>query len=51
MGDRDHSHPGVQLMAWNVTEEKRQKRYFAPTYLKLLTKSILPVGKMQSAAG
>ena len=46
----DHSYPGVQLAAWDVTEEKLHQGYFLATYLKLLTTSILPVGKLRSAA-
>ena len=50
MRGRDHSYPGVQLAAWNVTEEKLHQIYFPATYLKLLTISILPVGQLRSAA-
>ena len=50
MRGRDHSYPGVQLAAWNVTEEKFHQIYFPATYLKLLTISILPVGQLRSAA-
>ena len=50
MCGRDHSYPGVQLAAWNVTEEKLNQRYFPVTYLKLLTTSILLVGQQRSAA-
>ena len=46
----DHSYPGVQLAAWDVTEEKFHEGYFFATYLKLLTTSILPVGQLPSAA-
>ena len=46
----DHSYPGVQLAAWNVTKEKLHQIYFPATYLKLLTTSILPVGQLRSAA-
>ena len=43
----DHSYPGVRLAAWNVTEETLYQGYFLVTYLKLLTTSILPVGKLR----
>ena len=46
----DHSHPGVQLAAWNANREKLHPRYFLATYLKLLTTSILPLEQLQSAA-
>ena len=46
----DHSYLGVQFAAWNVTEENLLQRYFPPTYLKLLTTSILPTGQLRSAA-
>ena len=46
----DHSYLGVQFAAWNVTKENIHQRYFPPTYLKLLTTSILPAGQLQSAA-
>ena len=46
----DHSYPGVQLAAWNVTKEKLHQIYFRATYLKLLTTSTLPVGQQRSAA-
>ena len=42
----DHPYTGLQLPAWNVTEEKHQQRYFSVTYLKLLVTSILPVGQL-----
>ena len=45
----EHSYPGVQLEAWDVTEKKLHQRYFLATYLKLLTTSILPVGQLRSA--
>ena len=45
----DHSHPGVQLVPWNVTEEKLHQRYFLATYFKLLTTPILSVGQLRSA--
>ena len=45
----DHSYPGVQLAAWNVTKEKLHQIYFHATYMKLLTNSILPVGQLRSA--
>ena len=44
----DHSYPGVQLAAWNVTIEKLHQIYFLATYLKLLATSILPVGRLRS---
>ena len=46
----DCSYPGVQLAAWNVTEEKCHQKYFPATYLKLFTTPFLPVGQLQSAA-
>ena len=46
----DHSYPGVQLAAWNVTEEKLHQRYYSANYLQLLTTFILPVGQLRSAA-
>ena len=32
----DHSYSGASVAVWNVTEEKRNQRYFPVTYLKLL---------------
>ena len=46
----DHSYPGVQLAAWNVTEEKLHQRYYSENYLQLLTTFVLPVGQLQTAA-
>ena len=47
----DHSYPGAQLTAWNVTKEKIYQRYYLPgTYLKLLLTSMLPVGQLRSTA-
>ena len=47
----DHSYPGAQLAAWNVTKEKIYQRYYLPgTYLKLLPTSILAVGQLRSTA-
>ena len=43
----DHSYPGVQLAAWNITKEKVPQIHFPATYLKLLTTSILPVGQLR----
>ena len=43
----NHSNAGVDLVAWNVTEEKLDQKYYPVTYLKLLTTSILPVGQLQ----
>ena len=45
----DHSYPGVQLAAWNVTKEKLHQIYFLVTYLKLLAASMIPVGRLGSA--
>ena len=45
----DHSYPGVQLAAWNVTIEKLHQIYFLATYVKLLATSILPVGRLRLA--
>ena len=42
----DHSYPGVQLAAWNVTIEKLHQIFFLVTYLELLATSILPVGRL-----
>ena len=50
MRGRDHSYPGVQIGAWNVTEKKLHQRYIPVTYLKLLTTSVLPVGQLRPAA-
>ena len=38
----DHSYPGVQLAAWNVTEDQLHPANF----LKLVTTPILPVGQL-----
>ena len=38
----DHFYPGVQLEAWNVTED----RYFPGNFLELVTTKILPVGQL-----
>ena len=46
----DHSYTSVQLATWNATKEKLHQIYFAVTYLKLLTTSILPMGQLSSAA-
>ena len=35
----DHSYPGVQLVTWNVTEEKLHQIYSPATYLKSQLKS------------
>ena len=48
MCGEDHPYPGVQLAAWNATEEKLHQRYFPANYLKLLTISILTVGQLRS---
>ena len=40
----DHPYPGVQLAAWNVTEDQLHRRYFTVNILKLVTIPILPVG-------
>ena len=45
MRGEDHSYPSVQLAASNFSKGKLYQRYFAVTYLKLLTTSILPVDK------
>ena len=45
----DHSYPGVQLAAWNVTIEKLHQIYCLATYLKLLATSILPVARLPLA--
>ena len=47
MRGEDHFYPGVQLVTWNLTQEKLHRMYFPATYLKLLTTSILPVGQLQ----
>ena len=46
----NHSYPGVQLAAWNVTEDRLQHRYFPENFLKLVTTPILPVGQLRLAA-
>ena len=54
MRGADHSYPGVQLAAWNVTKEKLHQRHFHAAYLKtsinVYTTSILPVGQLRLAA-
>ena len=45
----DHSYPGIQLAAWNVTIEKLHQIYFIAIYLKLLPISILPMGRLRLA--
>ena len=45
----DHSYPGAQLAAWNVTKEKLHQIYFPTTYLKLPTTFILLVGQPRPA--
>ena len=45
----EHSYPGVQLAAWNVTIEKLHQIYCLATYSKLLATSILPVGRLRLA--
>ena len=45
----DHSYPGVQLAAWNVTTENPHQIYSLPTYSKLLATFVLPVGRLQLA--
>ena len=45
----DHSYPGVQLAAWNLTIEKLHQIYCLATYLKLLATSILPVEQLRLA--
>ena len=50
MRGEDHSYPGVQLEAWNVTKKKLHQKYFPATYLKLLTPSIIPMGQLRSGA-
>ena len=45
-----HSYPGVQIAAWNVTEDRLYHRCFLANVLKLLTTPILPVGKLLSTA-
>ena len=42
----DHSYPGVQLAAWEVTIEKLHQIYCLAAYLKLLATSILPVERL-----
>ena len=32
MRDGDHSDPGVQFVAWNVTKEKLDQIYFVANY-------------------
>ena len=46
----DHTYSGVQLEAWNFSEEKLHRIFFCATYLKLLTTSIQSVGELRSAA-
>ena len=45
----DHSYPGIQLAAWNVTEDKLHQICFSATHLKLPATSILPMGQLRSA--
>ena len=45
----DHSYPGVQIAAWNVTIEKFNQISCLATYLKLLTTSILLVAQLRLA--
>ena len=45
----DHSYPGVQLAAWNVTIEKPHQIDCLATYLKLLATSILPMAQLRLA--
>ena len=47
MRGEDRFYPGVQLVTWNLTQEKLHRMYFLATYLKLLTTSILTVGQLQ----
>ena len=42
----NHSYPGVQLAAWNLTEDRLYHRQFPTDFLKLLTAPILPVGRL-----
>ena len=46
MRARDHPYPGVQLAAWNVTEDMLPHRYFPAKSLKLLRTSLLSVGQL-----
>ena len=46
MRDEDHSYPGVQLAAWNVTEDQLHRNYFPENTLKLVTSPIVPVGQL-----
>ena len=46
----DHTYSGVQLEAWNFSEEKLHRIFFCATYLKLPTTSILSAGGLRSAA-
>ena len=50
MPSGNHTYPGVQLAAWNVTEQRLYRRYFPAIYLKLLTTPILLDGQLRSAA-
>ena len=46
MRGEDHSYPGVQLTAWNVTEDRLHHRYFPANFLKLVTTPILPAEQL-----
>ena len=46
MRNVNHSYPGVQLAAWNVTEVKLDQRYFPVNFFKLVTSPILLVGQL-----
>lgn len=50
MRARDHPYPGVQLAAWNVTEDMLLHRYFPAKSLKLLRTSLLSVGQLLSTS-
>ena len=46
MPDADHSYPGVQLAAWNVTENKLHHIHFSGNFLKLVATPMLLVGQL-----
>ena len=42
----DYSYPGVQLEAWNITEDRLHRRYFPANFFKLVTTPVLLVGQL-----
>ena len=50
MRGEDLFYPGVQLAAWNVTEDGFHHRYFLENFLKLETTPTLTVGQLRLTA-